>query len=692
MQDKYIGARLDGRYEVQELIGEGGMANVYKGVDLQARRTVAIKILRDELRRNEELVRRFVNESRAISVLNHANIVKVFDVGVGSQVQYIVMEYLNGITLKEYIEQRSEPLTFRESVHFMVQVLRALQHAHDKGIVHRDIKPQNIMMLEGGTLKVMDFGIARLARSEIHTATDQAIGSVHYISPEQARGEVTDSRSDIYSAGIVLYEMLSGRLPFESDNAVAIAMKQISDEAVPLDRINPSLPVGLQEITERAMCKDPRNRYQSAMDMLRDIEAFRQNPNIRFDYEPESIDSTRYNSNMAKKPSGTAAGTRTRKTKKKRGLLIPVTAGITGAVVLVCAILCIVVFATSPNSPFGNVPTIELPNFVGMHIDDAKVILAGSIYKNLRVEYIEQSSEIYPPGQIISQNPTSSSTNPKEIKATQKVEIVYSVGIKVVVVPDLTGFTRKEAQDAVLALGVRPYIKGIEDPSQPVGRVLYTEPAAGNEIEVRQDTMITIYICIQKVDTERVVPDLVGIASVGEAAKLAQDSQLGVQELRQEYSSEPVGSIIRQSPEGGAVVPVFTTIYVITSKGPEPAAPATVVVPDFVGLQFTQAVTLANTTGLVLSEIPQETTDPNEYGKVLNQSIPLGSVVLEGSTVVVTVGKPSASSPPSDSSGAPSSSASANMQLPQGRKNLDYMLPTPGTASPLAAEQRKGCK
>ncbi|MBQ3050381.1 MAG: serine/threonine protein kinase, partial [Clostridia bacterium] len=213
--DNYVGKRLDGRYEIREIVGVGGMAVVYKAYDNIDDRMVSIKVLKDEFLANEEFRRRFKNESKAIAVLSHPNIVKVYDVSLGDKLQYIVMEYVEGITLKEYIEQQGV-IPWKEAVHFTTQILRALQHAHDKGIVHRDIKPQNIMLLENGSIKVTDFGIARFSRGETHTMTEAAIGSVHYISPEQARGETTDDKADIYSVGVVLYEMITGRLPFES--------------------------------------------------------------------------------------------------------------------------------------------------------------------------------------------------------------------------------------------------------------------------------------------------------------------------------------------------------------------------------------------------------------------------------------------------------------------------------------------
>ncbi len=224
--DKYIGKKLDGRYEILELVGFGGMAVVFKAYDLLENRHVAVKILKDEYLHNEEFRRRFRNESKAIAMLSHPNIVRVFDVNFSDTVQYIVMEYIDGITLKEYIGQQGA-VKWKETIHFTVQILRALQHAHDNGIVHRDIKPQNVMLLQDGTIKVMDFGIARFARENGRTVADKAIGSVHYISPEQARGEQTDERTDIYSVGVIMYELLTGQVPFDGDTPVSIAIKQM---------------------------------------------------------------------------------------------------------------------------------------------------------------------------------------------------------------------------------------------------------------------------------------------------------------------------------------------------------------------------------------------------------------------------------------------------------------------------------
>ena len=283
--DQYIGKLLDNRYEILEQIGIGGMARVYKARDHRLNRLVAIKILREDLAQDAEFRRRFHDESQAVAMLSHPNIVAVYDVSRSSELEYIVMELIDGITLKQYMQKKGGKLNWREALHFITQIIKALGHAHSRGIIHRDIKPHNIMVLRDGSVKVADFGIARVASGGHSTLTQEALGSVHYISPEQARGSHIDARSDLYSAGVVLYEMLTGRLPFEGDTPVAVAIQHINSIPLSPREIDPDIPEALEAITMKAMAPNPDNRYSSADEMLADLEEFRKNPDVDFDYD-----------------------------------------------------------------------------------------------------------------------------------------------------------------------------------------------------------------------------------------------------------------------------------------------------------------------------------------------------------------------------------------------------------------------
>ena len=579
--DALIGRKLDGRYQIMELIGSGGMANVYKATDILENRIVAVKVLREEFMDNEELVRRFKNESKAISMLSHPNIVQVYDVNFSDKVQYIVMEYIDGINFMQYLESEGR-LEWQEALHFTVQVLHALSHAHDRGIVHRDIKPQNIMVLRDGSIKVMDFGIARFARSQTRTVTDKAIGSVHYISPEQAMGEETDAKSDIYSLGVMLYEMLTGQLPFESDSAVSVALKQISDEPVAPRTLVPEIPEALEEITLKAMAKDPAARYQSASEMLKDIEEFKKNPDIRFDYkyQPRQTEPTRHfdavaaekgkaaESGMPKIAKAGKKGKKEKKAKKEkvkrqRGWAIPVLLGITIACFLGAILLAYMVFTAGENSIFNRHTEVNLPHFSGMTIEEIKADKAYS--QKFRFEVVEEYSSEVPAGQVIKQDPVP----PITVLDNAKITLYVSKGVEYVTVPEITGYSYSEAFDALTSAKLAVRVETVSE-SKPENEVIRTKPVAGEVVEAY--TVVTVYV--QRPtggSTTLYVPDLEG-KDVATAKLLLTANGMSLGEIKEEYSDTvEAGKIISQSIKKNTVVSLNTKVDIVVSLGRQKA-------------------------------------------------------------------------------------------------------------------------
>ena len=583
--DNLIGRKLDGRYLIESLIGVGGMANVYKGKDVRTGNPIAVKVLKEEFLDNEELVRRFKNESKAISILDHPNIVKVYDVSVTDKLQYIVMEYIDGITLKEYLKQRGGALTWKEVVHFATQVLGALDHAHSKGIVHRDVKPQNIMLQADGSIKMMDFGIARFSRAQSQTVSDKAIGSVHYISPEQAKGDRTDARTDIYSTGVMMYEMLSGQLPFDGTGAVSIAIMQISEKPKPLADIAPNIPVGLRQITEKAMEKKPEDRFQSAKEMLAAIDAFKHNPSTRFEYEYNSQDNPDKTINRvvsgstAKSGVSTAqarrAGTsnsgkgsnvksKSKKKKKSQGgiSMLPIFFGMAVAFVIGAAILVYLIFTNSTNSFFSNHADVQLISFVGMTQDEFQ---ASDYNAKLVAKWVYEYNDA-PEGQIFQQNPKPGRT----VKEGQKVTLKVSQGTQWITVPDVRNYVSDDGKKTLMDSGLQVVTKYVEDESVAAGTVVSTDPAAGQT--VAGNTTVNMYVARATRDNEVPVPTCSGF-TVDTARKLLTEVSL-VPRIVEQPSTEPEGTVLNQSPIGGTQVRVGGTVTLYVSSGiPEPTAP-----------------------------------------------------------------------------------------------------------------------
>lgn len=560
--DKYSGKKLDKRYEIHELIGTGGMAMVYRAYDTIDDRTVAIKILKDEFSANDEFIRRFKNESKAIAVLNHPNIVKVYDVSFGDVIQYIVMEYIDGITLKEYMELQGNEISWKEAVLFTTQILQALEHAHSKGIVHRDIKPQNIMLLQDGTIKVTDFGIARFSSVETRTMTDKAIGSVHYIAPEQAKGELTDGKTDIYSVGVMLYEMLAGRLPFEADNAVSVAIMQLQETPKPLKEINDEIPEGLAEITLKAMQKDPSLRYQSAKEMLNDIELFKQNPSIVFEYKymtpqgaddktkeiPEAglIDDSNYSDEYGKYAADAE------KAKSPAGSII---AGIISAFVLVAIVCCIL--GTFQACQGANTDAVDIPNFVGMNSDE---VINGGKY-DFKFETVNSFDPNQAIGTILKQSPESGS---KQIKEGSTITLTINSTSTVVNVPYVNGYSAENALTKMNDKNLKAQIVYVEDEDTAVDMVLDTTPKAGSEVEV--DSTIKVFVSREKTSDTVTLPNVVG-QTLDEAKANLEALGFEVDYEYNEKVDKPKDTVMAQSPGYDVDLEAGSKVKLLVAKG-----------------------------------------------------------------------------------------------------------------------------
>lgn len=580
--DKYIGKRLDGRYEIHELLGVGGMAYVYKAYDNIEKRWVAIKILKEELAGNSDFLRRFRNESKAIAVLSHPNIVKVYDVSFGDRIQYIVMEYIDGITLKQYIEQQGE-IKWREALYFTVQILRALQHAHEKGIIHRDIKPQNIMLLEDGTIKVTDFGIARFSQAETQTMTDKAIGSVHYIAPEQARGGYINDKADIYSVGVMLYEMLTGQLPFVADNAVSVAIMQMQAEPTPPSRINPSIPKGLEEITMHAMEKNPAQRFPSAADMLEDVERFRRDPEIVFHYG-EQVDRAyagtsadiygnvqqnaapqKYNDNYEYEEEYVRSQNSNRASKIILGIVaaVVVVAIVVGGIYLVKGkransgsgfLSFLPGFSTSSTTS----DEIVLPNFVGKIY--ASDIEGNSEYADLTFEITYGNVPSKQPGEVLRQTPAAGMT----VKKGKTVSLTVNGEAEQVVVEDVKGYKQQDAYDALKALNLSPKIQAVADDDTAVGYVVKTDPAAGSTVST--GTTVTIYVSSGPSKESAVIPNIVGYQYSAAKEELEAAGFVVTAEYDDE-SDKDENTVLSVSPNEGEKAKKGSVVTVTVSSG-----------------------------------------------------------------------------------------------------------------------------
>lgn len=584
--DQNIGKKLDGRYELLELIGVGGMADIYKAKDLSEEKIVAVKILKNEFLGSEDFLRRFRNESKAIALLSHPNIVRIFDVGFTDKIQFIVMEYIDGITLTEYIE-RQGVLKWRDALHFVTQILRALQHAHDRGIVHRDIKSQNVMLLPDGTIKVMDFGIARFNRETNKTISEKAIGSVHYISPEQARGEMTDEKSDIYSVGVMLYEMLTGKKPFDGDNPVSIALMHMQTQPKKPTEINNSIPEGLEEITLKCMQKDPAKRYQTAGELISDIEEFKKNPSIVFEYKYFPNDTTKYFDKPTTKDSIVKKDKRNLVEtfeddeeldtddfeeddedyiEQRRSPLIAIMLAVASVFVVVTAVTVMLILKDAfsfAGGGSGN-DTILVPQMVGMMWDD---VIAQ--YPDLNITSVQEYSPTYPKGYVMEQSVLVN----KSIKKSQQIELKVSLGSKMVELEDYTNRHYKDVTTSLRNLNLKVNEVYIEDDNIPEDFVISTDP--GPRTSVPEGSEVTVRISLGSGNTMTNVPDMVNLTEASARAR-AKEYQISVSVLYEYSKTVEEGIVISQDIPPKTPVDKNTLVTITVSKGEMPETDFTI--------------------------------------------------------------------------------------------------------------------
>lgn len=586
--DQYIGKLLDNRYELLELIGIGGMARVYKARCHRLNRLVAVKILREDMAQDAEFRRRFHDESQAVAMLSHPNIMAVYDVSRSSELEYIVMELLDGITLKQYMQKKGNKLNWREALHFTTQIVKALGHAHSRGIIHRDIKPHNVMVLRDGSVKVADFGIARVLSASHSTLTQEALGSVHYISPEQARGSCIDARSDLYSAGVVLYEMVTGRLPFEGDTAVSVAIQHINSIPLSPRELDADVPEALEKIIMKAMAPNRDNRYSSADEMLADLEEFRKNPNINFDYElwtvipaeNELVDEARTQIHMSASGSHNQDRTRTesRHDRAKRmaepededepdnrgGLLGSILLSVV-AVLAFVGVVAFFLYKTFFAGILAPAPTYKVPNLLGK---DYETVFLDDEYKDFEIIVSSTvSDDEFEAGQIIRQEPAAGSTVGE---AGREITVVVSSGPEKIVMVDLYNMEYREASWEVERLGLR-VLKPEYEHNDVVAynHVISFTPLKDTVLSPGDTVQMVVSLGPEALELD--MPDLVGLTQEQAESKLTM-RHLEIGKIDQGYSDTvPAGEVMDQYPAAETKVKEGTKVNLQVSLGPDPS-------------------------------------------------------------------------------------------------------------------------
>ena len=686
--NQYIGQLLDGRYELLEVIGTGGMAVVYKARCHRLNRLVAVKVLKDEFSADEDFLRRFRAEGEAVAMLSHPNIVQVFDVSASEDANYIVMELIDGISLKQYMEVKGI-LNWKETLHFATQIAKGLEHAHSRGIVHRDIKPHNVMVLKNGSVKVMDFGIAQVMNKS-NTLTKEALGSVHYISPEQAKGSFTDSRSDIYSLGVVMFEMMTGRPPYDGDSPVAVAIQHINGGAPRPTSLNPNIPVGMEQIIMKAMALEPKDRYSSATELLSDLEEFRKNPALTFDYHVPVGDATkiitpistkpkttaervaqakggvksngrssqtgavpvrqtgRVSSQTGRNPEALARARKRREEEARRDAQRSRTAAIAVVSCSVVAIIAIVVFLAAIFNGFilnEDKGRVEVPYLTGsMYNEDF-----DSRYPNFTIRLRpQQYDDFYVAGQIMHQEPAGGLMVAKGTELYLTISMGKEPNVKLM--EDLVGITQDRATSFLMGQGLKPLVREEASDDYPAGYVVRTDPVAGAELSDGQT--VRLFVSTGPSTVTGKMPNLLGATKERALENLEQWGFQNVT-ITGVYSSEEKGRVVSQSEAAGTVLDVNTHITLEVSEGQEIE---TAVMPDVMKLDSATAIQALKSRGFTTIETYEVKSD-QPAGVVVHQSETAGSVVALSKEILLGVSN--GADYKSDSATAPTQAAAS---------------------------------
>ena len=553
---KYIGVVLDDRYQILEKIGQGGMAVVFRALDLRLNREVAIKIIRDELFRDADMLRRFYAEAHAIAQLSHPGIVAVYDVSQNDNVGYLVMELISGITLKQYID-RKKTVPWKQVVHFARQIADALQHAHEHGIIHRDIKPMNIMLLQNGTTKVADFGIAAF-ENEIRETRGQAVGSLHYIAPEQLRGGRADARGDVYSLGVTMYEMLTGYKPYTGETPTDILKKQSSNSLLPVRAFDVDVPSELEDIVLRAMDTNPDSRYQTAKDLKTALNTFA-NKVLKADRRTKAEEdgsvfkvSVIPTVNIPKKEY-----IRSMRRSSRIGFSL-------GSFALMASGIVLFVFLWTYwlSDVFSPAERMQLPNFVGSSYETISKDVSLTSKYNFTVNYVVDTST--PAGTVISQEPVAG----RSLMVTEEgmnVRLNVSTGFILTEVPNVVGLDYREASLNLQNAGFAVEISNVVSSSSPKDQVIGTSPAASEKISAGSTIYVTVSAGAQ-VSYVR-MPNLIGLTEDAAVAKL-QNAHLAYGGSERKNSDYEAGTVIAQSVVAFAEVEELTRITLTVSSGP----------------------------------------------------------------------------------------------------------------------------